>query len=321
MSVPKLEIIFEKLNNFSQSLIPYYDQDLEINDLEKTAELGTVALSRSYLLDPETPAPILYQAAKNILTDKFVGYEPETVWLEFERLGLDVPEENRNKLSVVSALQSQDPLIYDSNVFQGMILAFNNEIANPEVTEEVDPEQIAWAIVNLTLLFPDTKYYFDYEPMVYTAVVLHRAGILKAPATLGYCQEYLDNLNKNNDLVEKITEAEHNKPLKSDPLYDIVSTQLAKLERIDTYVEQMYTKYTEQLQKLLEPKKLGEKIAKILEEKKKLTERKTTFGGRRVEMGLGSISETKSSDIDVTQNQPGAYDTKAPTFTLSVVGA
>jgi hypothetical protein len=311
---------FEKLNNFAHKLIPEYASNLEINNLSKTAELGTVALSRKLLLNPDADAVLVHHAAKNILSDKMLNYEPETIWLELEKFDLDVPEENRAKILMLNAIQATEPLIYDSAVFKNMALIFNDEVPNYEVMEEIRAEQLAWTVAALELISPKRTFYFDYEPKVYIASVLHRDGFVLAPIGLEFAQDELDSLNNNLELKKEVKLAKADVLyIKDNPLKYILEEQLRKLTRVNFYVKERFSNFKKEFNKLLNPEEIGEKIAKILKEKQKLTERKTSFINPEAEVGVGTIrGNEKSGRIDPYAK---GLDVQPPKFTLGVMGA
>jgi len=306
--------ISDRLNKSAQKLIPYYKTDFEVNDLEKLAELGTISLSKTYLKDTEAPAILVHSAAQNLLTNNFINYEPETIWLELEKLGLDIPVINRNKIMMINTLLSTDPIIYDVHMFKNMVLCFNNEIPNFDSTEEADPEQIAWAILNLNFLEPKRTYYFDYEPVVYTAAVLHRNGFILAPEILDFAQEDLDTLNVNTELKSDVRNALKGTEVTSD----IIKEQLVKLNRIKKYLGIQYNEYTDKLTELLEPETEGLKVAKEIKLSQKLRKRKTTFfADPNKDFPSGTILGDEKSGL------PHVYglDYEPPTFVLTAVGA
>lgn len=309
----------EKLNAFRQLLIPYLTQDLEVKDLEKTAELGSISLSKEYILDKEAPAILVHQAVRNLLSDKVINYEPETIWLELERLGIDVPEENRNKIVMVNAIHVTDPIVYDVHVFKNMVMTFNNELPNLEMTEEAEPEHVAWTILNLQFLHPEQPIYMDYEPRIYTAAVLHRNGFILAPETLSFAQEELDKLNSNIELKEDIQkDLDNNKLTHTNK---IIENQLIKISRVTEYLKLRYADYKEKLGLLLEPEKIGEKVAKILKEKEKLTDRKTSLVVPEIEVGFGSVRGDEKSGVEDPAGHGVINDFIPPVFILNAEGA
>jgi hypothetical protein len=204
------EIVGEELNNFAQDLIP-----------ESPLFLEKTATKKTLLEDPNAPALLVYKA-------------PETIWAESQTRGIDIPEENRNKILMIAALKTRDPLIYDAHAFKNIVLVFNDELPNTEIAEEALPEQMAWAIECLEALDPTKSYYFDYEPVYYTALVLHRDGYFLAPQGLEYAQMSLDKLNKNIEVKSEL-QAALKKPEKD--MTDLVREQYIKMDRVKRYVE------------------------------------------------------------------------------------
>ena len=139
----------------------------------------------------------LARAARVLLGD-VVTWEPESVWLELQHRGVDVPAGNRAKLMAAHALLTVPAFYWDGVVFEKTALAFDNVPGNPDILEEATPAQMAWAVVEAAWVIRDAHnatWEFGSEPRGYAGVVLHRAGFVLAPATLDFAQVALDREN------------------------------------------------------------------------------------------------------------------------------
>jgi len=199
-------------------------------------------LGRRYLLDDDAPAVVVYETAALLLEGPAYAldaWEPETVWIELKRLGFSVGAANRNKILCCSAIKVNRAEIVHPNVFQNIVLTLNNEIPTVDQEEEVEVEQMAWALVCLRAFLPHRVLELDYGPVAYTADVLHDEGYVLAPQVLSFAQVGLTRKNHNLEL-----EAEVRAALKAGHSESpIAKAQLEKLGQVDRYVSAMYEAY------------------------------------------------------------------------------
>ena len=187
--------------------------------------------TKSVLLAETSSAVVLLRAAKTLLGD-FSAWEPESLWVDLERQGVDLPLVNRDKLMAAVALDLMPTFYWDAIVFEKTALAFNDISMHPDFLEEARPEYLAWAIDEAARIQPGE---FDHEPKVYAATVLYRAGLVLAPPQLSFCQEALDRLTKDLDLKKRVIEAAKcpiDHPFEETPL----DVQRAHLTAIAHYV-------------------------------------------------------------------------------------
>ena len=132
---------------------------------EKTASADPGAAKR-LLQAPETAAVALLPACKRLLGD-MLTWEAESIWLELERRGLDVPVNNRVKLQAALTLHFVPSFYWDGIVFGNTAIAFDNEVPNPEALEEASAAQLAWAVKEAAWVkawLGDPTLTFDHEP-------------------------------------------------------------------------------------------------------------------------------------------------------------
>jgi hypothetical protein len=161
----------------------------------QTSALKTEA--RHLLTAPSTSALALLLCVRETFSTAF-AWEPESLWLTLEQLGVDVPLINRAKIQAGITLIYIPSFYWDAVVFEKTALAFGDDLPHPDVLQEARPSQLAWAVVEARLIAEKLhleQHEFDSEPRVYAAVVLHRAGLVVAPAELKFAQDKLDRLN------------------------------------------------------------------------------------------------------------------------------
>lgn len=160
------------------------------------------------LLNDESSATVVFETAKRALGATFMAWEPESIWLELKDEGVDLSPINRDKLMAVLTLIQTGTFYWDAAVFENTIMAFEHQHSSPEVLQEASSAQIAWGISEAELILERNdkeEGVFDHEPAQYTAVSLHRAGLVVAPDLLEFAQEELDKLNRGNlDLKDEI---------------------------------------------------------------------------------------------------------------------
>jgi hypothetical protein len=212
--------------------------------------------SKEALKNPETPAGVLLIAARNVCGPGMEVYEPDTFRLEFEHEKIEVPPVNYDKLFAAITLKIA-PLFYSEVLtFQNTVLAFNDILSDPEVVMEAAPAQIAWGVYEAELILQEEMEHspdFDYEPVIYTATTLHRAGFIATPPLLDFAQSELTKMNHKTELTEaKVREAwgKLNKSTLASHAFpdDALGVQLAKIAATHVYVEDRANAYRESLQ-------------------------------------------------------------------------
>src|SRR5262245_26129015 len=113
------------------------------SDQPKQAAVDPGAARRLFTA-PTTSALALLAAAQQLLGEESIAWEPETLWLEMERRGLDVPLPNRAKLHAALALVLVPSFYWDAVVFEKTALAFDHVVPNPDALEEATAAQLAW---------------------------------------------------------------------------------------------------------------------------------------------------------------------------------
>lgn len=215
------------------------------------------ATVRALLEDEEASATGCFLAVKQVCGSQCRAWEPESLWLTLERRQINVPPINRDKILAAHTLTMVPAFWWEVNCFQNSVLAFNNVISDPEVLQETSPEQLCWGIFEAEMIYgysdmPDTPE-FDREPVLYTAICLHRAGLVLAPDLLQFAQDALDKFNNGERIV---TPAEIRKARKRKPKDDWdednpVDVQVARLLGVDAYVKERAKRYQADISSLV----------------------------------------------------------------------
>lgn len=205
------------------------------------------------LLRAETTSAIALQlAARKLLGSGYTSWEPETIWIELEHQGVELPPVNRDKLQAVITLDLVPSFYWDAVVFEKTALAFNDLRADPEVLDEATPEQLAWAVEeaeHVRSAYGEGPFEFDHEPKVYAATVLHRRGMVLAPPQLKFCQATLDVLVREPGLKGRVEAADVHGPDHPFPETS-EGVQLAHLAAIRAYVQERQTRTAQDLAQL-----------------------------------------------------------------------
>jgi hypothetical protein len=212
----------------------------------KHAAVDTGA-ARRLLTTPTTSALALLAAARSLLGDEFSAWEPETIWLELERRGLEAPLPNRAKLQAALALVLVPAFYWDAVVFEKTALAFDHVVPNPAALEEATAAQLAWAVreaARIVACHGDSPREFAHEPAAYAGVVLHREGLVVSPEELTFAQHQLDSLNGpgGRDLRDQVSTAwaaTDKATLAAQPYPETgAGVQLARLASVEMHVRE-----------------------------------------------------------------------------------
>jgi hypothetical protein len=201
-------------------------------------------VSKDLLRDPGTPAVALMAAARALLGE-FLHWEPESIWLELQHQGVDVPEDNRAKIMAGVALRLVPSFYWDAIVFEKTALAFDGQMPNPEILEEASPAKLAWAVEEAAWILREAKdpsWEFQTEPAAYAGVILCRAGFCVAPEQLSFAQSVLCRERCHPHLIAEVRERwagvskDH---LEMLSLQEVpVDVQIARLAAVELHVRE-----------------------------------------------------------------------------------
>lgn len=153
--------------------------------------------ARRILLAEDSSALGVLAAVKELLGDCW-HWEPETIWLELAARNCDPPIATRAKVQAGIALMFVPSFYWDGVVFEKTALAFDGYATNADRLEEASTAQLATAVEQAAQIVDwhgDHAWEFRHEPLAYAAVVMHREGLVLAPAQLSFAQANLDGIN------------------------------------------------------------------------------------------------------------------------------
>lgn len=169
--------------------------------------------AKAILNDPEATATAVFLATYQLLSGRgqvggaFLAWEPESIWLELKDAGVDLSIENRDKLLAAITILHGDAFHWDAAIFENTIEAFNDIPSAPDAVQEASPGEIAWGAFEAELFAQFAGYVgnYDYEPTLYTALSMHRDGLVVAPELLAFAQEELDAANTDAAILKANT--------------------------------------------------------------------------------------------------------------------
>jgi len=197
-------------------------------------------------------ATTLLFAMKQLLGDYCIIWEPESLWLELEDHGIDMPRINRDKFLAASSLVQSPAFYWDGNVFEKTTMAFNNILSDPEILQEASPAELSWAVFEAKKL-RELDMDFDYEPMGYAAVCMHRAGLQVAPEELAFAQAELERMNlTGKEMIEEIRSKwgalDKADLAVVDLSEDPIDVQVAQLVVVELYMQDRRKRYKKELE-------------------------------------------------------------------------
>jgi hypothetical protein len=220
------------------------------------------AAVRQVLEDEDSSATGCFLAVREACGAMCRAWEPESIWLTFERRKIDIPPINRDKILAAHTLTMVPAFWWEVNCFQNTVMAFNNVLSNPEALQEATPGQLAWGVFEAEMIYSYSDFEetpaFDREPMLYTGACLHRAGYVLAPDLLKFAQDALDHFNEGKTRLKKGDVQDAWRKLqgknlakrtwKEDSPLDV---QLARLASVNLYIEEQAKRYQTDLSQLV----------------------------------------------------------------------
>lgn len=162
--------------------------------------------AKTLLENADTSAIALMRAVKQALGE-FLAWEPESIWLELSRQGIELPESNRARIMAAITLRLVPSFYWDAITFEKTALAFAGSVPSPDILEEASPAQLAWAVIEAGWIMKDAKdttWEFSHEPRAYAGVVLNRAGFVLTPSQLSFAQNCLNRERRHAHLTDDV---------------------------------------------------------------------------------------------------------------------
>jgi len=161
-------------------------------------------------INTRTPGALaLYKAVYALYGAEMLDWEPETLWLQMSKDGLDLPVTERNKLQAARTLKKVPASLWDNQVFQQVVQALNGVPFDPDNLQECIPAHMAWAVVESAEIlavvegaddadFQEVPEY-DEDVRAYVAVCVKRDGMVRPPDELGFVEDNLARLQSVNE--------------------------------------------------------------------------------------------------------------------------
>jgi len=205
--------------------------------------------AKALVQDEQTTASACYYALDLLLGPTWQAWEPESIWLELDDDGLDIPVINREKIMAVRSLFTTGRFWFDAQAFEKTAISFNNEYNTHVGVEDAPVAFINWAVFEADLLHKEVEKMtleFDREPTNYTAIQLHREGYLITPEMLSWAEPYLTKLNccGNDELNKKIRQLWASVPTDEDLTgvrftETVIGVQLARQAVVRVHFDKM----------------------------------------------------------------------------------
>ena len=141
------------------------------------------------------------ESGKESMKWAWLNWEPETVWTELHRSGIDVDRLHdvvKDKILGSITLMTTTHIYWNVEFVNGICATFNELQHKPTDIIHCEPHQVGWAFHearNLKDLYGKMFYPLDYEVRKYVAACFHEAGLVDLPEWLKECKEELDKLN------------------------------------------------------------------------------------------------------------------------------
>jgi hypothetical protein len=188
-------------------MVPQINHGLMLKTASDVAQSGALKV----LKDPQTnTAAGLYLAARTVYGEDILQWEPETLWLTMDKDGVNLPEEERNKLQAAISLVVHPAFYWDNLVFQRTVQALNGELFDPEALQECAAAHMAWAVYeagvirgldNDQTIIPE----FEEDVQQYIAMCLFREGYVYPPEPLHeFVTDNLENLFPKNSYAPSL---------------------------------------------------------------------------------------------------------------------
>lgn len=137
----------------------------------------------------ETSTPPSWYASKIIgkYDQEWFEWEPETLWITIQKdFKTILGELARNKINATKTVLMNDSFWEEWEVFEKIVVAFNDNIPNFLMVEVPSPAQMAWAVREANYLNPGN--YFSDEVSSYVRAACKEVGLVYFPDDLQFAQ-------------------------------------------------------------------------------------------------------------------------------------
>lgn len=220
------------------------------------------AAAKAALRNEDSHAFTCLLAVKALLSDSWLAWEPESIWLELQHLKVNVPLSNREQILAGRSLITTGRFWYDMHAFERTCIAFNNEEPTNLGIEDAPVAYICWAVKEADDIYRHFEngevIELDREPMLYSVIQMFREGFALAPAPLQWVQRYLNDRHaKDADtLTQEVKEGWAAAPKDLSKLKKAAfpetpaGVQLARLAAVHIHTQERTREREQQLAKL-----------------------------------------------------------------------
>lgn len=176
--------------------------------------------------------PQIYKAVLDKhLGPEWISWEPETCWVELDRVFKVRPTENvANKINAMKAFLMTDAFYTNAPAFENIVLAINDLFVDPQTLQVCSPEEMVYAMKVLAPL-ETKKRVFGKEIESYVQVACKQVGLLSYPQELKFAEP------KYEGALAKL--AVSIKPVYVEP-EKIDYTNIQQVQGSKLYIIQMY---------------------------------------------------------------------------------
>lgn len=175
--------------------------------------------SRTVYLDENAPAMVLLGITLKQYGLDALDYEPALLRTQIERdYDINLSEMQFDKLQAAMTVMSSDTFFDDWVVFETVCHLFHNEPVDADLVTPLDAEDIAVAMVEVTLIrrdIGDNTLVFDEEVRAYAGHVFYEYGLSHAPKIFP------------SAIMPKAVEVPESDKEKEDALMELFNTRLA----------------------------------------------------------------------------------------------
>lgn len=138
----------------------------------------------------------------------WLNWEPETLWTELHRTGIDVDSMHdvvRDKILGSITLMTTTHIYWNVEFASAICATFNELQHKPGDIMYCEPHHVSWAFKeawNLKELYGKPRHPIDYEVRRYIASCFHEGGMVELPIWLEECKDELDDLNTLHSVDE-----------------------------------------------------------------------------------------------------------------------
>lgn len=151
------------------------------NSLRHPVSEETVKLTKKYLESELTKATVLISILIDNYSVEVLDWEIQTILMELEdTFGAKLPDLNRDKIEALRISMRTDQFFSDWLMFNNTCQALSGEKVVSSTFDPATPEQMAWGIVEISLLYgKENMPQFSEDIRKFMGVVLNDNGIIK----------------------------------------------------------------------------------------------------------------------------------------------